>query len=191
MAEKAEGAADGAEGAPKKSKKKLIIIIAGVLLLVAGAGVPMVLMGGSKPPEGEEAHEEPEPEKKLEVTDLGQFIVNLSESSSFLKVHIMMEYDASILDNLHKEGGGGGHGGGASGGGDAKKEGGFHPHMAAKETQIRDAVIRVLSSKTATEMLTSEGKERLKEELIEGINEAVAMDEPPVTGIFFTEFIIQ
>lgn len=192
MSENTEAAAEGTEGAPKKSKKKLIIILAAVILLVAGAGVPMFLMGGKKAPEGEEAHEEVEPEKKMELTDLGQFIVNLSESSSFLKVHIMMEYDASILDKAAKEAGGKAHGGGASGGGgEAKKEGGFHPHMAPKETQIRDVIIRILSSKTAQEMLTAEGKERLKDELVEGLNEAIGMEDPPVTSVFFTEFIIQ
>jgi flagellar FliL protein len=192
MSEKPEAAAEATEGAPKKSKKKLIIILAAVILLVAGAGVPMFLMGGKKVPEGEEAQEEVEPEKKMELTDLGQFIVNLSDSSSFLKAHIMMEYDASILDKHEKEAGGKAHGGGASGGGgDAKKEGGFHPHMAPKETQIRDTVIRILSSKTAQEMLTGEGKERLKDELVEGLNEAIGMEDPPVTSVFFTEFIIQ
>jgi flagellar FliL protein len=192
MSENTEAAAEGTEGAPKKSKKKLIIILAAVILLVAGAGVPMFLMGGKKAPEGEEAHEEVEPEKKMELTDLGQFIVNLSESSSFLKVHIMMEYDASILDKAEKEAGGKAHGGGASGGGgEAKKEGGFHPHMAPKETQMRDVIIRILSSKTSQEMLTAEGKERLKDELVEGLNEAIGMEDPPVTSVFFTEFIIQ
>jgi flagellar basal body-associated protein FliL len=49
----------------------------------------------------------------------------------------------------------------------------------------------VLSSKKAEDVLTSDGKERLKEELIEGLNEAVALEEPPLTAVFFTEFIIQ
>jgi flagellar basal body-associated protein FliL len=40
-------------------------------------------------------------------------------------------------------------------------------------------------------MLTGEGKERLKEELVEGVNEAVGLEDPAVNRIFFTEFIIQ
>ena len=63
--------------------------------------------------------------------------------------------------------------------------------MAARETQIRDVIIRILSSKHADDLLTQDGKERLKEELLEGINEAVGLEEPAVTGVYFTEFIIQ
>jgi flagellar protein FliL len=188
----AEGQAEGAEASPKKSKKKLIIILAAVIFLVAGAGVPMFLMGGKKAAETEEAHEEAEPERKLETTDLGNFIVNLSDATAFLKTHIIMEYDASVLDKKMKEEGGKAHGGGASGGGgEEKKPGGFHPHLQSKETPMRDVIIRILSSKSVQEMLTQEGKERLKEELVEGLNEAIGMEEPPVTGIYFTEFIIQ
>jgi flagellar basal body-associated protein FliL len=63
--------------------------------------------------------------------------------------------------------------------------------MAKREIQIKDTLLRVLSSKKAEDVLTAEGKERLKEELIEGLNEAVALEEPPLTGVYFTEFIIQ
>ncbi len=190
MSEKTEEPAEGAEAAPKKSKKKLIIILA-VVLLIVGAGVPMFLMGGKKVPTEEEQAEQEEV-KKLEVSDLGQFIVNLSETSAFLKCHIKIEYDVGIIEKQLKEGGGGGHGGGASGGGEGdKKAGALHPHLAARDTQIRDVIIRILSSKTAAEVLTQEGKERLKEELVEGINEASGMEEPPVTSVFFTDFIVQ
>jgi flagellar basal body-associated protein FliL len=40
-------------------------------------------------------------------------------------------------------------------------------------------------------VLTADGKERLKEELLETINEAIALDEAPVQQIYFAEFIIQ
>jgi flagellar basal body-associated protein FliL len=40
-------------------------------------------------------------------------------------------------------------------------------------------------------MLTPDGKERLKEEIVEGVNEAVGMADPAVNRVFFTEFIIQ
>ncbi len=63
--------------------------------------------------------------------------------------------------------------------------------MAGREPMIRDAIIRVLSSKTTDDLLNTEGKERLKEELIEAINEAIALDEGPAVGVYFTEFIIQ
>ncbi len=185
---------EGAEGTAKpKGKKKLIFIVLGVVFLAAGVGVPMMLMGGEEKKEGE-VEEEVEEVKVMEISDMGEYIVNLSESSSFLKVKMKIEYDKTLLDKhtmAAGEGGGGGHGGGASGGGGEEKAGGLHPHLLKRETHMRDAIIRVLSSKKADDLLTAEGKERLKEELMEALNEAVGLEEPPVTGVYFTEFIIQ
>lgn len=186
------------EEKPKKSKKKLIIIALGAISLIGGAGVPMLLMGGAEKPTEEAVVEEEHKEEPahIETADLGQFVVNLSESNSFLKVHIMMEYDAAIIDKqtAAKEGGeegGKAHGGGASGGEKAEGAGGVHPHLAKKENQLRDVVIQILSSKQSSELLTSDGKNRVKQELVEGLNEAIGLEEPPVVGILFTEFIIQ
>ncbi len=189
------------EEKPKKSKKKLIIIALGAISLIGGAGVPMLLMGGGEKPVEEEVveeehHEEP---KHIEAADLGQFVVNLSESTSFLKAHIMMEYDVGILDKqtAPKDGEGGeeggkAHGGGASGGEKAEGgAGGVHPFLAKKENQLRDVVIQILSSKQSSELLTADGKTRVKQELVDGLNEAIGLEEPPVVGILFTEFIIQ
>jgi len=189
----------GAEGEakPKKSKKGLFIGL-GVTVLSLGAGVPMFVMGGEPPPDEAAVHEEEEHhhEKHLETAELGVFIVNLSETTSFLKTKMTVEFDPEIVDRQTKkpegeeaaaeEEGGGGHGGGEKEGAAALPE-----FMAHKETQIKDTVIRILSSKRTDEMLTGDGKERLKEELVEGINEAVGLEDPPIGRVFFTEFIIQ
>lgn len=187
-----------ADGAPKKKNKKVIFIALGVVFLIAGAGVPMFLMGGAPEeaavaPEEEEHHEE---EKHLETADLGSYVVNLSEATSFLKAHLLVEYDNAVVEKqMHPHGekeaaaeaeGGGGHGGGEKGGAAPLPE-----FMAKREIQIKDTILKVLSSKKSEDVLTADGKERLKDELIEGLNEAVAMEEPPLTAIYFTEFIIQ
>jgi flagellar FliL protein len=188
---KKEEAAEGAE--KPKGKKKLILIVLGVVLLVVGVGVPMMLMGG-KDKKAEEVEEEVEEVKVVEMADLGEYIVNLSDSTAYLKVKLKIEYDKSLLDKLtmeNHEGGGGGHGGGASGGGGEEKGGGMHSHLVKREVQMRDAIIRVLSSKKAEELLTTEGKDRLKEELVEALNEAIGLEEPPVMSVYFTEFIVQ
>jgi flagellar FliL protein len=196
MSAEEHGAEKPADASPKKSKKKLILIVVGVVGLLGGAGVPLVLMTTKEPPKEEAVEEEHhEPVQRIENADLGQFIVNLSESTSFLKTKIMMEYDGALIDKqlavLHGEDGGKAHGGGASGGGEEKAGGGIHPHVVKNENKFRDVVIRVLSSKKAAELLTGEGKARLKEELVDGLNEAMGLEEPPVVGVLFTEFIIQ
>ena len=194
----AEGGEHG-EGAKPKSKKKLMFIGLGVLALIAGAGVPMFLMGGGEEA-AEEAHVQEEPAeelKRLENLDLGIFIVNLSETSSFLKTHIVVEYDAALLEKqtavLEGAGGGEGHGGGeAGGGGEGEAAGGGTPHyLTKKENVIRHTIIRILSSKTVDEVLTPDGKDLLTEELIDGLNDVIAVEQPVVSQIYFTEFIIQ
>jgi flagellar FliL protein len=186
-----------AEGAPKKKSKKVLFIGLGVVLLIAGAGVPMFLMGGA-PEETAEAPEEEhhEEEKHLETADLGSFVVNLSEATSFLKAHLLVEFDNTVVEKQmkpHAEGeehaaeeGGGGHGGGEKPGAAPLPE-----FMAKREIQIKDTILKVLSSKKSDDVLTPDGKERLKDELIEGLNEAVGLEEPPLTAVYFTEFIIQ
>jgi flagellar basal body-associated protein FliL len=67
----------------------------------------------------------------------------------------------------------------------------MHPYITKNENKLRDEIIRILSSKRSEELLTGDGKARLKEELLDGINEALALEEPPVTSVLFTEFIIQ
>ena len=92
MSAKEEAPKEGEGEAKPKGKKKLFIII-GLVVLVAGIGVPMFLLKGGEKKEGEEVVEEVKEEQHLIVAELGQFVVNLSESSSFLKVKIKIEYD--------------------------------------------------------------------------------------------------
>ena len=138
---------------PKKKSKKKLFIALGVVLLVAGAGVPMFLMGGTPPEEGAAEHEEESHEavKHLETADLGTFVVNLSEATSFLKAHILVEFDTVIVEKQSKahegeegakEEGGGEHGGGEKGGAAPLPE-----FMAKREVQVKDTLLRVLSSK--------------------------------------------
>ena len=195
--QEAEGG-DQPKYAKPKSKKKLIFIGLGVVALIGGAGVPMMLMGGEEPVQEEEAVEESlEDVKRLENLDMGIFIVNLSETSSFLKTHIILEYDAALLElqTLSAGGAGGGHGeggGAAGGGGEGEAGGASHPNfLSKKETILRHTIIRVLSAKKVDEVLTPDGKDRLSEEIVEGVNEALALEQPVVSQVFYTEFIIQ
>ena len=179
--------------APKpKSKKKLLIIVAVVVMLAGGAGA-FAFMGGKEPsPEGEVTEEQhTDEEKHYSTFEIDTLIVNLSENASFIKVSMTVEYDPSIIDRAGStgHGGGGAYGGGASGG--KTEAGGMPAVVQAREPMIKDAIIKVLSSKTPAEVLTVAGKEQLKEELIEAMNEATGLDEGPIVNIYFREFIVQ
>ncbi len=187
--EKKEGAES--EGAAKpKGKKKLIIIIAVVLLLVGGGGAFFLLGGSGEEEVPAEEVEKPVVYKRIKLEPI---IVNLSEAKSFLKVSMLLEYDPDALAKAfaHGEGEGAGHGGGGSGGGAPPPDDGFPAEIIEKEPIVRDAILRILSSKTTADVLTVNGKQSLKEELIEAINETIEAPEPIIVNIYFTEFIIQ
>lgn len=193
---KEEAAAEGGEAKPK-SKKMLFIIIGVVLLLVVG-GVLFFVLGGKKAPaegEGEAAEEHASEEKHLASFEMDHIIVNLSENASFLKVKLLIEYDVDVLEKAvakHAHGGGGGEGGGGGHtGGEGKDKGGPPPAFEERLPIIKDSIIKVLSSKKAEEVLTAEGKDHLKEELVEAINEGLGLDEAPVTNVYFSDFIVQ
>ena len=187
MSEKEEPK-EGSEAPKPKSKKKLIIIIVAVLLLVGG-GAGFFLMSGGE----EEIKEEVEEIKVFKTIKLDPFIVNLSEAKSFLKVAILIEYDETLLNKLTggSAAGGSGHGGGGGGGGAAPPEGGFPPSMIEKEARIRDRIISILSAKSPSDVLSVIGKQNLKDELIESLNEVIELPEPVIVNIYFTEFIVQ
>jgi len=170
-----EQVAEGTEGdkPAKKGKKKLIIIAGGlVVLLLLAVGVPLMMLSG-----GEKVEEVYNPEDFYVTAPLGEFVVNLSASNSFLKIKVLLEYDSKTLARLT--------GGSAHSGTDLPAV------FKAREPMIKDSVIKVMSSKKAQEVLSAEGKTELKYELIYAINDILALNEDVVVGMYFTDFLIQ
>ena len=162
---------------PKASggKKKLLIIIAVVVVMaVAGVGAFFALRGSKgaqEGVEGGEAAEEGEGEDEAggeeagpaapAVLPLETFIVNLQVKGSFLKTTIQLEFAEPEL-----------------------------PKTIENEVpKIRDTIIRVLSSRSSADILTAEGKERLRDELRDAVNQTLGAED--VSKVYFTEFIIQ
>lgn len=197
MSEKKEEKEGEGEASPKgKSKKKLLLIIIPVLVLLIGGAAAFFLMGAKEPPkEGEEAaeHSEEAKPKKFATLKLDPFLVNLSENISFLKVTMIVEYDPEVFAKAEKLNGdhGEAHGGGGGGGAAKEEGGGAPPHFSQRQPMIRDAIIHVLASKKVEDVITSEGKEKLKEELVEAMNEALGLPENAIVNVYFMDFIIQ
>ena len=55
--------------------------------------------------------------------------------------------------------------------------------------RLRDTILTLLSTKTADEMTSNEGKERLKKEILEKVNEY--LPEAGAEEVFFTDFVVQ
>jgi len=190
---------DAAAAAKGGGKKKLIMIIAIVLVLVIVAGVGAVLLLKKKAPaEGEEG-EEGDATEQVEVAHakpgvlpvflpVDPFTVNLADKDvdRYAQVAVTLEVVDQKTADLLKS------------------------YMPA----IRSGVLMVLSHKTATELLTKEGKERLQKEIqaeaVRPLGFEMELDPPegeadapkkkkkkksasnlPVTNVLFAQFIVQ
>lgn len=162
--------ADEAAEAPKGGKSKLLIILIVVSLLVIGGGAAayfLVLpkLTAQAPEEEKAAGAEKAP---AEMTSLGAtyelepFIVNLTgDVNRYLKVVVVLQLSD---DKVAEE-------------------------IANRTPQIKDSVITLLSSKTAEEILTVQGKYDLKVEMVKRINSLLTTGV--VRKLYFVEFVIQ
>lgn len=170
----------------KKAKKGnslllIIIIVILVLLLVVGGLIAFLVLGGSDEPQAnmqdaQTMQQQPaQPAKNTSgkrsndyinmgpVYPMDQFIVNLlSDSGSrFLKTKVELELNAETLT----------------------------PEIDKKKPLIRDIIVRTLSSKTFEEVSTIKGKDRLKDEIVDRINEVLA--DGHIKNMYFTDFVVQ
>lgn len=192
--------------APKKKRKLLLIIVLFVILL-AGGGGGYYFWSQSAVAEGEETaensgeeekaekeekpkakkskakkaveededeedgkktifgHALPEDEDVKEVVELPPFIVNLADTDT--PRYLRMTVSLGIGD-------GEGHSG--------KPDPLFL-------TRVKNAMLAVLTNKSSTDILTPEGKSKLRKQLLKAAK--AASDEPHVEAVYITDFVIQ
>ena len=157
-----EGAEDGAEASPAKSKfsRKTIMIAAAGALVVLGGGAAYFMMGGSK--EAKPAVAQAKPAVFLDVPEV---LVNLSTTSSertqYLKVKVVLEVK------------------------EEKQVEAIKPTMP-RVTDIFQTYLRELR---AGDLNGSAGLFRLREELTRRVNLAVAPTQ--VNAVLFKEIVVQ
>mgnify|MGYP001102316160 CR=1 FL=1 len=166
------------------SKKLLIIIIALGVLLLAAMGGTLFLVYTKLAPQGEEEEGE-EVKKSLKVEEEGKeskeekkgkgkaavkpllrldtFIVNLADqdSSRYLRTTIELE----LMDEVTQQ------------------------EVEKRIAPVRDAVLSVLPTKRVQDIITAEGKQALKTQLMDAINKVLTKGK--VTNLYYTEFVIQ
>jgi flagellar FliL protein len=173
-----EEAAAPAEAAPGKSKKMLIIILASVLLVVLAGGGAAVYLLTSKPAaekqaksgdvaaeEGDEEEAGGEDEKPPHYEKLESFTVNLADGESYLQVEINLKVAGPEVSDKLKE----------------------------RMPEVKDGVLRLLSSQSAEELGTMEGKDKLATEVQKNVNEILGIKKASkgVQKVLFPAFIIQ
>jgi len=166
------------EEVEKKSGSNMVLILIVVLLvvlLIGGGLAAFFLLGSDDDSSSMQQNQQTAPVKRKSsgrstqyltigpMDPMSPFVVNLlSESGSkYLKVVLDIELDAPELS----------------------------VEMDLKKSLIRDIIIRSLSSKTFEEVSTMKGKDRLKDEVVNKINDVLA--DGQVKNIFFTDFVVQ
>ena len=163
---KPDAKTDGAEVPAPKSKKKLIIIIAAVAILAGGGGAAWFLM---KPKAGEHKAEvkHVEPAQAPVFVTLEQFTVNLQPDpdEKFLQLDISLQVANPEVEKLIKD------------------------QMPA----VRSRLLMLLTSKVASDISTSEGKQMLSDQIVAEVKKPFTKDGKPqeILGVFFTSFVIQ
>ena len=184
MAKDAKAEADGAVAAPVKSRKKLLIVIIAVLVLVlgiGGAGAYFLLKPASE--YGEEYADAPreraKPAKRKKADHnappvyvaLDAFTVNLvpENGDQYLQLILSVEVEDQQVDEQLKQ---------------------YMP-------KLRNDLTLLLSSKKASDLITTDGKKSLANEIKERINSVLdpagrgKNNDWPVKEVLFTSFIIQ
>lgn len=163
MPEDPDKAPDNATPAePVKKKSKWPFLVAGVLLLaVVGGALVWILRSRSGPPETP-----PPDEPRIKATlHLESFVINLVdvEQRAYLRIGVDIGLSKPVKA---KEGEGG-------------------PPTAL----VRDTIVGVLALSKPDELLTADGKNKLKKDLLQALHQRAP--ELGAQEIYFTEFLIQ
>jgi flagellar FliL protein len=151
----AKSAGASGDGAPaKKGKRGLILILVGALILLGGAG------GAGwyflKPKSGESAEAAHAAKKHRIYANLDPFTVNLADTGGerFAQLSVVLE----VADNS------------------------VGAEVSAQMPAIRNAILRLLSAKQSSDLLTPEGKDHLATEIATATGRELGW-LPPVTAM--------
>ncbi|KPL71429.1 hypothetical protein ADN00_17220 [Ornatilinea apprima] len=121
------------------------------------------------------------------MINTGTKIINLTDPSGrkYIRVAVVLEFNPPAVDPEAEESGGA-HGGEETAT-DPITE--FTTEITAKLPVIDDNIITLLSSKSFEQLYTAEGKEGLRNEIRDRINQA--LPGYTVIAVYFTEFVVE
>ena len=149
--------------AREKGKRVLLIILA--LVVLGGGGAFLALKNAGAPRDATSKEASPT-ERIKSMMYLDAFLVNLAdaEDARFLKVTFRLGLDRENLGEEYAE----------------------DPIILAA---TRDRILALLSTKTAEEMLSPEGKERLRAEIRDKVNPIFPKGK--IVEVFILDFVVQ
>ncbi len=152
---------------------KLVIILIGVLfVLVLGMGGGMYMLWTKLSavsaltvnPENDKQAEKTKPEQAGKVIAMDTFIVNLADPGANRYLRVTMDVEVT--------------------GGKTPEE-----EINRRTSQLRDAILMILPTKKFSDIVSTEGKTALRDELIGALNTLLTTSK--VSRIYFKEFVIQ
>jgi len=169
----------------KKSKMKWIVIALSAVMVLAGGFLGWRFLGAgpasahvskeSASSEDSGADEKPEKNEKGEkgshanengVINLEPFLVNLADKDNYRYLRVTMRIVVTTRTKAEQ--------------------------ITTTETtlsKVRDAVLGILASKTAEEIVTPPGKLQLKLDIKDNLN--LFLPDKPVMEVYFTDFVVQ
>lgn len=146
----------------KPTKKKTMLVILISLVVLAGSSAGAYFYFNK--PAGEAAQAKTAKTVELETLDMGDMVVNLAGNGGghYLRVKITLEYP---------------------------KDKKLPDELKKKKPQVSDVLITTLRSKTLAEISSVGSIQGLKQDLLKEINSQLESGE--VTGIYFTDFLVQ
>jgi flagellar FliL protein len=146
----------------KKGKSKLLFVLLPLIVLLgAGAVFGWYCMNQEK---DEAAQTTPQPPSPPPMVSLKPFVVNLADDGDMPR-YLKVEFDLEL------------------------RPGSLVEEVEAKKTELRDAIIVLLTSKRSRDLTSIEGKDRMRDEIITRVNSR--LQSATVNRVFFKEFIIQ
>jgi flagellar FliL protein len=171
---------------PKKSKKKLIIFaVIGIVVLALAGGGAYFFLGHKKAAEGEEeavaeeTHEDKGHDQPPVYLKLDSFTTNLAMEegtpAGTAGQYIQVVVELKMVDALAGE------------------------ELKNYMPEIKNNILRLLTKKRASELITSEGKDLLANEIRDSVNGILSpggkkkskAEHGPVQSVLFSSFIIQ
>lgn len=158
---------EAAAAAPKKKSKLPLIIVAALVVVAAAGFAAMKFMGGSKPSaHQEEAETEAAPASAPVYVSIDPFVLNLQPDAGDYYIQVALTLQVPNQQTA-----------------DALKL--FMP-------QVRSRLLLLISSKKASELLTSDGKETLRDDIIDTLSEPFSGNRGLIINdVAFTSFVIQ
>ncbi len=156
---------DAAQVGKKGLNPILLVLIAVVVLVIAGGGFFFLVMTKQNSADAKQEEKTKKEEEKPGIFYQFEdpFIVNLAEANAerYLKVNPVFEVDnQEVVDEINQ-----------------------------KLPEVKDILITIFSSKTLDDVMPLAGKDRIKQEIMDKVNEILTKGK--IKGVYFSDFVIQ